>query len=143
VAGRPIVVASWVTIAFFAAAVIPDALGVHALDRIAVGVSLALFLGSLPIWLYAYGLAITRTARGDDITVTNLFFLSGSAPQDVRRQLFGALAVAVVVAAATAAANPFSVLVPMLPLGLAGLWGARHGAFPPRPASAKKTGGRR
>jgi hypothetical protein len=24
-------------------------------------------------------------------------------------------------------------LVPMLPLGLIGLWGARHGTFPPRP----------
>ena len=40
-------------------------------------------------------------------------------------------------------ANPFGVLVPMLPMGLAGLWGARHGVYPPRPAPAKKTGGRR
>ena len=36
------------------------------------------------------------------------------------------------VAAATAAAEPFGILVPMLPLGLLGLWGARHGVFPPR-----------
>ena len=142
-AGRRIVVTSWVTIAIFAAAVIPDALGFHPLDNVAVGVCLTLFLGSLPVWLYAYGLAVTRTARGDDITVSSLFFLSQSAPREVQRQLFGALALSLVVAAATFFANPFSVLVPMLPLGLAGLWGARHGVFPPRPATPKKTGGRR
>ena len=83
-----------------------------------------------------------RPGRGDDITVSSLFFLDKSAPRDVRRNLFGALAAGLVIAAATAAANPFSVLVPMLPLGLAGLWGARHGVFPPRQAP-KKAGGRR
>jgi hypothetical protein len=143
VVGRSIVFASWLTIAIFAAVVIPDALGVHALDNVAVGVSLALFLGSLPIWLYAYGLAVTRTARGDDITVSGLFFLNKSAPTPVRRHLLGALVVCLAITAATAAENPFSVLVPMLPLGFAGLWAARHGTYPPRPVAPKKTGGRR
>jgi hypothetical protein len=141
--GRAIVVTSWVTIAVFAAVAIPDALGVDALDDAAVGVSLALFLGSLPIWLYAYGLAVARTARGDDINVASLFFLSKSAPADVRRHLLGALVVCLVVTVATAAANPFAVLVPMLPLGLAGLWGARHGVYPPRATTPRNTGGRR
>jgi len=40
--------------------------------------------------------------------------------------------VCIAVTAATAAAEPFGILVPMLPLGLIGLWGARHGVFPPR-----------
>ena len=142
-AGRAIVVTSWVTVAIFAAVVIPDAVGVHAMDNVAVGVSLALFLGSLPVWIYAYGLAVTRTARGDDITVSSLFFLSGSAPAEVKRNLFGALALCIAIAAATLVENPFSVLVPMLPLGLAGLWGARHGVFPKRPAAAQPKGGRR
>ena len=35
-------------------------------------------------------------------------------------------------AAADDARTMFSVLVPMYPLGLIGLWGARHGTFPPR-----------
>jgi hypothetical protein len=141
--GRLIVVTSWVTIAIFALAVIPDAVGAHVLDNLAVGASLALFLVSLPIWLYAYALAVTRTARGDDITVSSLFFLQGSAPKEVQHHLLGAVGVSVAIAAATAAANPFSVLVPMLPLGLAGLWGARHGVYPPRPARKNPTGGRR
>jgi len=49
------------------------------------------------------------------------------------------------VTAATALAEPFGVLVPMLPLGLLGLWGARHGVFPPRrmPDASEATGKRR
>ena len=43
-----------------------------------------------------------------------------------------AAVVSVIVALATAWANPSGTLVPMLPLGLAGLWGARHGVFPAR-----------
>jgi hypothetical protein len=44
---------------------------------------------------------------------------------------------------ATAWANPFSVLVPMLSLGFAALWGARHGIYPPRPAPVAAKGVRR
>ena len=36
----------------------------------------------------------------------------------------------------TAAWEPFGVLVPMLPLGLAGVWAARYGTFPRRPPVA-------
>jgi hypothetical protein len=105
---------------------------VDAFDPVAVGICVGLFLGSLPVWVYALGLAIVRSGRGDDIAVANLFFLQGSAPAEVRKQLLGAFAASIAVAIATAWANPFSVLVPMLPLGLVGLWGARHGTFPPR-----------
>jgi hypothetical protein len=104
-----------------------------------------LFLISLPIWLYGFGLAVVRSARGDEIGVASLFFLAGSAPSDVRRWLFGALGLSLVVAFATAWANAFAVLEPMLPLALVGLWGARHGTFPPRdlavrvPATAPRT----
>jgi hypothetical protein len=100
----------------------------------ATATGLTLFLASLPVWCYALGKAIARSARGDEITVSSLFFLSESAPPRVRRHLLGATAVSVGIAAIMATANPFAVLVPMLPLGLAGLWGARHGTFPPRTA---------
>jgi len=126
------VIASWVALAVFAAVVVPDVLGLHALDGAAVGVSLALFLSALVIWMYAFGLAVVRSARGDDIGVGGLFFLFGSAPSDVRRWLFGALAVSVVVAFASAAGNAYAALEPMFPLALVGLWGARHGVFPAR-----------
>ena len=98
--------------------------------------SATLFLISLPVWIYAFGLAVVRSGRGDDIAVSSLFFLSGSAPDSVRRSLLGAAAASVLLAAITCFANPAAVLVPMLPLGLAGLWGARYGTFPARSDTA-------
>ena len=58
--------------------------------------------------------------------------MQGPVPKMVRRQLFGAFAVCLVVTGGTVSANPFGMLVPMLPVGLVGLWGARHGTFPAR-----------
>jgi hypothetical protein len=78
------------------------------------------------------------------MTVAGLFLLQGSAPRDVRRRLLGALAAEVVVGLGVAIARPFTslafgLLVPVYGLALAGLWGARHGTFPPRkPASPRK-----
>ena len=123
---------SWVTLGLFAVTIVPNAAGVGALDGVAAGVALVLFLAALVIWAYAFGLAVVRSARGDDIGVGNLFFLQGSAPRDVRRWLFGALAISVVLAFATAWANAFAALEPMFPLALVGLWSARYGTFPAR-----------
>ena len=132
--GRPGIVAwSWATTALFAAVTLPVTFGASALEGVAIVVSLTLFGASLVVWTYAFGLAVVRSSRGDDINVPSLFFLSsGTAPASVRRQLMASLAVSVVVAIVTVKANPFSALVPMLPLGLPGMWAARHGTFPPR-----------
>jgi len=130
--GRGIVVSSWTANAVFAIAVVPEAAGVGGLEGVAVGVSLALFFASLLVWSWAFMVAVARSAGGDDIVVANLFGTMGAAPRDLRWHLFGSLAVCIVIAAATALANPFGVLVPMLPLGFVGLWAARHGTFPER-----------
>lgn len=132
VKGRWIVVATWVTFALFFVTIVPDALGVDAFDDLSAGVALTLFLLSLPIWFFAFGLAVVRSARGDDVSIGSLFFLPASAPSDVRRWMIAALIASLVVAAATAYANPFAVLEPVLPLAFMGLWSARHGTFPAR-----------
>jgi hypothetical protein len=132
VKGGAIVWSSWAADGVFVVSAVPAAIGVDAFDDLAVGVALVLFALSIPVWVYAFARAIARTTRGDDIVVASLFFLQGSAPRRVQVHLLAALGVSIVVAAATGAANPFGVLVPMLPLGLAGLWGARHGTYPPR-----------
>jgi hypothetical protein len=133
-AGSRIIVWSWATTAVFAAVAIPFALGASAVEDVAIGVSLALFAASLFVWVYAFGLAVVRSSRGDDISVPALFFLaSGAAPTGVRRHLLGSLVVACVIAVATVKTDPFSALEPMLTLGLVGLWAARHGTFPARP----------
>ena len=50
----------------------------------------------------------------------------------VQVQFLAMFGVCTVIACATVVWAPFGILVPMLPMGLAGLWAARHGTFPPR-----------
>lgn len=141
--GKAIIVASWSTLAVFAVVVILDAVGVHALNTPATIVCVALFLASLPIWIYSFGLVLVRSTRGDDIAVGSWVFLTPSAPKEPRRQLLGATGVCIVIALATAWQNPFSVLMPMLQFGFAALWGARHGVYPARREPARVKGVRR
>ncbi len=101
---------------------------------VSVPVDLVLFAVGCGAFVWAYVLAIGRS-RYEVLTMGGVFFLGDDvAPPDVTRLLRGALAVQVVVAVAVAATRPFtalafSVLVPMLGLGLMALWGARHGRF--------------
>jgi hypothetical protein len=126
------VTASWASDALFAATAIPAAAGVSALRGVALAVALTLFAAGIVVWMWAFSVALARNAQGDDIVVASLFLAQGPVPRTVRNQLFGALAVSVVLAAATGTTDAFGILAPMLPLGLIGLWGARHGEFPPR-----------
>jgi hypothetical protein len=143
--GRWILRTAWGSSALLAIVAGPVMLGATSLDGAAEGVSLALFVISLVVWTWAFVLAFSRSANGEDIVVGSLFFLTGSAPKPVRDSLRWAMVVSVIVAGATAAKSPFSTLVPMLPIGLAGLWGARYGVFPARPKQtatrARRTGG--
>ncbi len=124
--------ASWAGDALFALTAIPAAAGVTAFRGAALAVALLLFVAGIGVWLWAFAIALARNAQGDDIVVASLFLAQGPVPSTVRRQLFGALALSVALAAATGTTNAFGILAPMLPLGLVGLWGARHGEFPPR-----------
>jgi hypothetical protein len=136
--GRAIIVSAWIGNLVFAATAIPAATGVDAFDEAAVVAALVLFFVSLVIWCWALLAAIARTARGDDVTVTTLFLIEGAVPAVARWSLYGAFAVCLAITVGTAAANPFGVLVPMYPLGLIGLWGARHGVYPPRKAVPRR-----
>jgi len=122
-----------------AATVAPDAVG-----GAAVAVDLALFALGVAVFLQAYAIAVQRS-RYDAIGIGGLYFLAGAAPRSVRWRLNGLVVVQLSVALATALARPFSrlafgVLVPMFGLGLAGLWGARYGQFPPRAPSSRPVG---
>ena len=131
--GQRIIVASWVSDALFAVTAVPLALGVSGLKPVALGVAVTLFVVGIAVWTWAFAVAVARSAQGDDIVVSSMFLVQGPVPAGVRAQLFGSLALAVAIAVATGTADAFGVLMPMLPLGLIGLWGARHGTFPPRP----------
>ncbi len=142
VIGKRIVVASWSTLGVFAVVAILDSVGLHTLNTPATILSVGLFLASLPLWIYAFGLVLVRSTRGDDIAVASWVFLTPSAPKEQRRHLLGATAACVAIGVATGWANPFGVLVPMLQLGFAALWGARHGVYPPRRPPARSGPGR-
>ncbi|MGA1747363.1 MAG: hypothetical protein ACO4BZ_06735, partial [Ilumatobacteraceae bacterium] len=103
--------------------------------------AMVLFAVGVAAFLWAFWTAVQRS-RTEDISVTQLFLLVGEpTPATVRRPMLIALAVQVIVATATALARPngpdgspgsslaVGFLVPMLGLGLNGLWAAIHGRF--------------
>jgi hypothetical protein len=132
-AGRRILVVGWVANALFGATAIPVALGLDDIIGVAIGVALFLFLVAMGTFVYAFVVGVARTTQGDNVAVANLFFLQGSAPRPVRRAFLVVFLVCLAITVGTVAWEPFGVLVPMLPIGLAGVWAARYGVFPPRP----------
>ena len=139
--GSGIVNAAWAgTGAFAVTAAIATIADADAMTYIAVGVALVLFAVGCGAFLWAYALAVARS-REELIGIGGLYFLADSAPKVVAFRLRLVLAIEIVVALATSAIRPytsiaFGILVPMFGLGLMGLWGARHGTFPPRNAGA-------
>ena len=134
-AGRPIVVWSWRgTVMFSVTAVAATVF--DQLRWLAAAVALTLFGVGCVVFLVAFALAVERS-RTEAIGIGGLYFLAGSAPRSTQRHLLGSLAVQVVVGLATAAIRMFTslafgTLVPVFGLAMAGLWGARYGAFEPR-----------
>jgi hypothetical protein len=132
--GRGIVRAGWLANVAFAATAIPAAVtSDDTVVAVAVAVALLLFLAAIATYVYAFAVAVARTTRGDNVAVANLFFLQGSAPRAVQRDFLWMFLACVAITAGTVVWEPFGVLVPMLPIGLAGTWAARYGRFPPRP----------
>lgn len=134
--GAGIIAASWVGTGIFAAVATVATLLPDEAARPAAYVDIALFAVGVVAFLWAYGIAVARS-RSDAIGIGGLFFLAGSAPRDVRVRLLTALAVQTAIAIVSASIRPytavaFGILVPLFGLGLTGLWGARHGTFPPR-----------
>ena len=134
--GSGLVLLAWAGTGVFAAAATIATLLPDEAARPAAVVDGVLFAVGVVAFLWAYGIAVGRS-RTDAIGIGGLFFLSGSAPKDVRVRLLAALGVQIVIAGVSASIRPytavaFGILVPMFGLGLTGLWGARHGRFPPR-----------
>ena len=137
-AGANIVRASWTGTVALTVAGVAGVVAPHPLAWLAFAVSLGLFLAGCAVFVWAFVVAVGRS-RTDEISVVNLFLLSGNVPATVRTQLLGSLIVEIVVAIGTAAARPYTIaataiLAPVYGLAVCGLWAARHAAFPPRTA---------
>lgn len=140
--GRPLIVASWVGTAVTTVAAGWSATAGYDPDLEPPGnvagavVDLVVFaIGCLAFLVALYDGA--QRSREAKMGIGGWFFLAGTAPGRVRAHLMGSLAVQVAVGVGAAAARPFStlafgILVPIYGLALAGIWGARHGHFPPR-----------
>jgi hypothetical protein len=103
---------------------------------VSVVVDLALFAAGCLAFVATILRAADRSRR-EVLSLPGIWWLSGSVPAAIRRPLLAALGVEIVVALVTASVRPFTglafgVLVPVYGLGLAGLWAARMGTFPPR-----------
>lgn len=133
--GRELIAAVWVGTAVFATTTLLSVL-FDSLRLVGVVVDLVLFAAGCVAFLSAYVRAVQRS-RTEEISLAGLYFLTGTAPNAVRRSLMSATAVQLVVAVTAASLRPFTpvafgILVPMYGLGMAGLWAAHHGKFPPR-----------
>lgn len=132
------------TTVFVAAAIVAATVFDQPWKAVSVAVDIVCFAVGVVAFLWGYFSAVQRS-RTDDISVAALYFLVDKvAPSRVTRVMNVLLAVQVIGGLATALARPstdgkpgstlaFGILVPMLGLGLNGLWGAHHGQFRPRP----------
>lgn len=133
------------TLAFVAAMAIGVPLRAEKGAQVMVAVvSLVLFGMGVATGLWAYTSALERS-RTEEVGVANLFLLTGAtAPRRVKMLMSVLLVVQVVVALVGASigaaglsgnqvnALAFGVLVPMLGIGMNGLWAARYGSYGPR-----------
>ena len=143
-AGQGIITASWVATAVFAAAATVATVFPDEVARPVAVFDCVLFLIGVVVFGTAFARGVGRS-RTERVEIASLFFLAGpTAPRSVKINLLGAFAVQIVVALVSSSIRlytsvAFGILVPMLGLGLAGLWGATHGRFPARdPAPANE-----
>lgn len=143
---KPTSIPGWnslLTALFVVAATLSAVVFEQPFRTLAVVVSLTCFGVGVVTFLLGYWAAVQRSRR-DVIGVAALFFLLGDvADERTKRHMNACFALQSVVALATALARPdtdgkpgstlaFGILVPMLGLGLNGLWGSRHGHFDTR-----------
>ena len=147
-AGAGLIAASFAGTGALGVTAIAAAIAPRTLDAPALVVALAMFFGGTGAFAWAYVIAVGRS-RTEAVAIGGVFGLAGgSTPAPVRVKLLGSLAAEVVLAVVTAAVRPytslsFGILAPMWGLGIAGVWGARHGGYPPRPADPRRRAPRR
>lgn len=141
-AGQVIVSVDLVGTALFAVtAVVAAIVFTTTVQWIAAITAITLFFIGIGAFLWSFWNAVQRS-RGEQVAVTQLYLLiAGVAPPDVRRSMWFALAVQVVVGLVTALSRPsgddgspgtslaLGVLVPVFGFGLNGLWAAYHGTY--------------
>ena len=135
--GQNLIRWSWRSTAVLTVVLAAGVAAPSALAEVVAVASLAMFAVGVVTFLWAYFIALQRS-RTEDVSVAGLYLLSEGAPKVVKRHLLGSLTLQTVLAIVAASVRPFTavafgLLAPVLGMGLAGLWSARHGTFRPRP----------
>lgn len=126
----------WITAGFGLISVVTY-LTAESLDRpFAVISGIAFAVGTILLGLGLWN-GIQRS-RDDEVTLTGLLSVDSThVPAPVRNRLWGAIVAQTAIAVLFSALRPFTeqafgVLVPMIGLGFAALWGSRFAEFHPR-----------
>jgi hypothetical protein len=132
--GRRLLVADAVgTVALLAVTIASALSEVTAVAAAGLVVASVLFVGGCATFAVGFLRALGRS-RDEEIDLAGLFYLTGSAPADVRRAFlriwFAQMAVAV--AAIVVSRPPFAVMAPVWGVGLITLWASRFATFGPR-----------
>jgi hypothetical protein len=111
---------------------------------VGAAVAMACFAAGIVAFVWSFLIAVQRS-RAEQVAVVQLYLLAGGvAPREVRRTMSLLLLAQIVVGLATAIGRAndtdgspgtslaLGVLVPVLGLGLNGLWAARHGTYAAR-----------
>ena len=135
-AGRWIVMADVAGTVVFTLVGVAQVLSASVFTLPLIVLSLVGFAVGSAAFLWAFAVAVSRS-RAEAIGMGGLYFLGGSAPRRVQVVVLAAWLVQILVAFVVASLGvftgaAFALLAPMWGIGLAGMWGARHGAFPPR-----------
>ena len=131
------------TVLFLIATIIAAFVFTPATRAAGVAVDLVLFGVGVAAFIWGYFSAVQRS-RVDEISVASLYFLSGQvASIQVQKIMNGCLIAQLLIGLTGAIARSstdgkagstlaFGVLVPLLGLGLNGLWASQFGTFTPR-----------
>ncbi len=137
VGAEKIIQASFVGTAVFGVASLATYLLADRLDVVFAIISVALFvIGTLLLGLGIWN-GIQRS-RVDTVTLTGLLSVDSShVPPSARNRLWLSVTLQIIIAVLFGSLRPFTeqafgLLVPILGLGFAGLWGSRFAAFHPR-----------
>ncbi|NOX28479.1 MAG: hypothetical protein GXP35_00275 [Actinobacteria bacterium] len=134
--GWVLVRANWVVTAVLAVSLGLGLTAPRSLGVVAAFISIAMLLAGIVAFIYSFFVALDRS-RTEEISTAGLYLLAEGAPAATRWNMIGAIVAQSAVAVTAALIEPtsaliFGVLAPMLGLGIAGIWSAKHGVFRPR-----------
>ncbi len=132
--GRPLLVADAVgTVALALVTVISAVTAADAVQVLNLAVAGVLFLGGCVGFTVGFLKAVGRS-RTETVDLAALFYLTGSAPQEVRRWFLGLWFAQIAIAALAIPLTdpPFAVMAPVWGIGVITWWAGGHATFPPR-----------